>query len=634
MRNNTRRPCAAVILPSRDSIAYRRCATLARQVAARGWDVLAIEPTRAQGTATLRETGLEQGVRQYTLEIPGPEPFFGDTPSERLLAELLAGRDVDVVHVHLAGDLADAALLERSWLLGLPLVVSVHAGWQPPPSEAAQVFLTDQFTRADLVCVADHRGLLADWLDPGSPVLDHSSPGAGKGWADVYRELAGDLEPPRTDLTLGVIVTTYQRPAALHDCLAALCEQTLPRERFHVVVVDDGSAESAELVVLPFLDRLDLTFIRLDQNTGPGEARNVGIEASHADILFFLDDDDEPAPRCLAEHLRTYVEHGNDVDAVLGWTGPTADRACTVEAWLAFRGTVYRSHDGLRHYGIGDWHQFWGGRSSIRRSVLGDARFEVPFAEDADLAYRLSRKARGLRVVHNRHAVQRVRIGLDPVSLMRRAGRVGQARAHLAERHPDLRTHPAYRGTTYEATTRKVGRRTDARLRLMTTDRPSTVEELRRAHDPHGKGTLLDRMHQDLVTVSSIEASLGWLLVTRRTAAREEGRPLRIGISALSPLLDEVAAELARTPSGAATLVVGVPPGLTITAADIDVPCDYEMLAGDGADDLWRACDLVASFAPVDGHDPARHALPLPRGELAETLRRLLNIRDLVGSFR
>ena len=58
------------------------------------------------------------------------------------------------------------------------------------------------------------------------------------------------------------------------------------------------------------------------------------------------------------------------------------------------------------------------------------------------------------------------------------------------------------------------------------------------------------------------------------------------------------------------------------------------MLAGDGADDLWRACDLVASYAPVDGHDPARHALPLPRGEIAETLRRLLNVRDLVGSLR
>ncbi|MEU7870957.1 hypothetical protein [Dactylosporangium sp. NPDC049140] len=40
MRDNTRRPCAAAILPS------RRCVTLARPVAARGWDVLTIEPDR------------------------------------------------------------------------------------------------------------------------------------------------------------------------------------------------------------------------------------------------------------------------------------------------------------------------------------------------------------------------------------------------------------------------------------------------------------------------------------------------------------------------------------------------------------------------------------------------------------
>ncbi|MFB9182034.1 glycosyltransferase [Dactylosporangium sucinum] len=623
------------MLPSRDAVAYRRCAELARRVAARGWDVVTVEPVVAERPA-LRETGLEQGVRQFALDVAGARPFLGDSPSEALLAELFVEWPVDTVHVHLAGDLADAALLEKVWLLGIPLVASVHAGWQPPRGEPAQAFLADQFTRCDLVCVADHRGLQADWLDPASPVLDHSSPRSGKGWADVYRELAGDLDPPETDLTMSVIVTTYQRPGPLHECLAALCRQTLPGERFHVVVVDDGSAETAEPIVVPFLDRLDLTFIRLDRNVGLGEARNVGVEASRGDILFFLDDDDEPAPRCLAEHLRTYVEHGHEVDAVLGWTGPTADRVTSVEAWLAFRGQVYMSHEGLRHLSIGDWYQFWGGRSTIRRAVLGDARFEVSFAEDADLAYRLATGPHGLRVVHNRHAVQRVRIGLDALSLMRRAGRVGQARAHLAERHPSLRTHPAFRGTTYEATARKLGRRADARLRLLTADWPVVVEELRRRPDPHGKGTLLDRLHSDLVTVSSIEASLGWLLVARRAAARAEGRPLRIGVSALSPLLGEVAQELAEAPQGSAVLVVGVPPGRTFTGDVTGGPgtLDVEVLACDDADDLWRACDVVASFTPVDGHDPARHALPLPRGTVVDSLRRLLHTRDLVGSFR
>ncbi|WP_344614883.1 glycosyltransferase [Dactylosporangium salmoneum] len=625
-----------MILPSRDAIAYRRCIGLARQVAARGWDVLAIEPVRA-AVPGLREMSLEQGVRLFALDIAAPDPYFGDTPSERLLAELLTAREVDVVHLHLAGDFADAALLERSWLLGLPVVASVHAGWHPPRDETAQAFLADQFTRADLVCIADHRGLQAAWLDPASPVLDHTSPRAGKGWADVYAELAGNLEPPKTDLTLSVVIATYERPGPLRDCLAALCAQTLPREKFQVVVVDDGSAESAEPFVMPFLDRLDLTFIRLDRNVGPGEARNVGIEAGNGDVLLFLDDDDEAAPRCLAEHLRTYAEHGDEVDAVLGWTGPSADKAAELDAWFAFRGQVYRSHEGLRHLTFGDWGQFWGGRSSIRRSVLGDARFEVPFAEDTDLAYRLARKPRGLRVVFNRHAVQRVRIGLDAPALMRRAGRIGQARAHLAERHPSLATQPAYRGTTYEATIRKVDRRIDARLRLLTADLPSTLEELRRTPDPQGKGkgTLLERMHEDLVTVCTIEAGLGWLLAARRAAARAEGRLPRIGVGARSPLLSEVATALSAEPAGSAVLVVGVPPGDTFAGhPDIGLGVVVEVLACDTPDELWRACDLVASFSAVEGHDPARHALPLPRGPIAETLRRLIEARDLVGSLR
>ncbi|MGI5236670.1 glycosyltransferase [Dactylosporangium sp. CA-139066] len=633
----------AVILPSRDAIAHRRCIGLARQVAARGWDVLAIEPVRneaAAGSARagLREMNTEQGVRLFALEFEGPDPYYGDTPSERLLAELLMERGVDVVHLHLADDTANAAHMERAWMLGLPLVVSVHAGWQPPRGEGAQAFLADQFTRADLVCIADHRGLQADWLDPASPVLDHSSPRAGAGWADVYRELVGDLETPRTDLGLSVIIATHDRPGPLRDCLAALCSQTLPADRFQVVVVDDGSAGTAEPVVRSFIDgtaRLDLTFIRLDQPVGAGEARNAGIEASRGDVLFFLDDDDEPAPRCLAEHLRTHAEYGDEADAVLGWTGPAADIVTSVDAWFAFRGAVYRSHEGLRHLAPGDWTQFWGGRCSIRRSVLGDARFELPHGEDTDLAFRLARKPRGLRVVFNRHAVQRVRAGLDPVSLMRRAGRLGQAREHLAERHPSLATQPAYRGTTYEATVRKIDRRIDARIRLMTTDRPERLEDLRRRPDPQGKGkgSLLSRIHEDLVTVCAIETGLGWLLAARRSAARAEHRPLRIGVSALSPRLGEVAREVAHAPAGSAVLVVGVPAGHAFDPAAA-AGCTVEVLPCAGPDELWRACDLVASFAAVDGHDPARHALPLPRGTVAETLRRLLQTHDLVGSAR
>ncbi|MEV4514903.1 glycosyltransferase family 2 protein [Dactylosporangium sp. NPDC049525] len=615
----------AVILPSRDAAAFGCCAGLAAQVAARGWDVLSVEPRRASRPA-LAETGTAQGVRRFVLGVANAAPFLGDTPSESLLCELFAGRPVDAIHLHLAGDLADPAIMERGWLLGVPLITSVHAGWHPPPGEPAQAYLTDQFTRADLVCVADQRGLQADWLDPGSPVLDHSSARSGKGWADVYRELVGDLAPPRTGLTMSVVVTVDERPAPLRDCLAALCRQTLPATRFEVVVVDDGAAEQ---VVLPFQDRLDLTFVRLQPGAGVGAARNAGVEASRGDILCFLDGGDEPAPRCLAEHLRTYAEHGDEVDAVLGWTGPTADLATSVEAWLAFRGLVHMSHEGLRHLSAGDWYQFWGRRYTIRRSVLGGIRFEVPFAEDADVAYRLADRPRGLRVVHNRHAVQRVRAGFDALSLIHRAGRVGQARARLAERHPSLRTHPAFRGTTYEATARKLARRTDARLRLLTATWPVAIEDLRARADPYGRGTLLDRMHADLVTVNSIEVSLGWLLACRRAAAREEGRPLRIGVSALSPLLDDVVRELAAAPAGGAVLVVGVPPGHAFTGARCaGGGVEADVLACDDADDLWRACDVVCAFTPPDGHDPYRHALPLPRGTLAGTLRDLLGTRE------
>jgi hypothetical protein len=651
---------AAILLPMAGHSAHRTAAESADRLAARGWDVTTIEP-RAAGAAALREVGPRSGVHRFVLDLPtAADPhavLFGCTPAERLVAELLADRRIDLVHAYLGGDLAVVPLLERPWLLGIPLVVSVCDGWSPAPcperaecplADPARAALADRMLRhvlslPDLVCVPDARTaeVASRWAAGPPRVLDHSK---ADEWISRYSDLAGDPDPPRTALTLSVIVTTYQRQAVLRDCLAALADQTLPPDRFEVIVVDDASEPSAGPVVAAFRDRLDVTFVRLDTNVGLGRARNAGIEVSRGDVLFFLDDDDEPAPRCLAEHLRTHAEHGDQVQAVLGWTGPTVDQAATVDGWVAFRSGLYISH-WMRHLQVLDWFGFWGGRSSIRRDFLGDDRFELSFLEDADLAYRLSR--RGLRVAHNRHAVQRVRIGLDAVSLLRRAGRFGQARATMAHRHPEVRGEHAFSPERYAAALAyQLPQRISARLRTLTAGtQPApgvTLEALRAEPDPYGEGSRLERLAADLHLLADAETALGWALGWARIAARDDRRPLRIGVSACSPLRTELAAGLRAAPRGSSVLVVATPPGMSHGQLDAvlaalrgeDDRPELEPLRCDRLSDLWQACDVVAAVPPRTGWDPSREGLPLPRGPLAESLERLLYRRDLVGQFR
>jgi glycosyltransferase involved in cell wall biosynthesis len=90
-----------------------------------------------------------------------------------------------------------------------------------------------------------------------------------------------------------VIVPTYRRLEALSTCLHALAAQAYPRDRFEVLVVDDGSGVSPEAVVAAFRERLNASFIP-QPHAGPAKARNTGAEHARGDLLAFTDDDCAP----------------------------------------------------------------------------------------------------------------------------------------------------------------------------------------------------------------------------------------------------------------------------------------------------------------------------------------------------
>jgi GT2 family glycosyltransferase len=114
--------------------------------------------------------------------------------------------------------------------------------------------------------------------------------------------------------TFSVIVPTFRRPAALARCLEALASQTIPRERFEVVVADDGSEVPPRDVVAAFTDRLGITLVEAPHG-GPAAARNAAVSRAHGRYLALTDDDCVPAPTWLAALERTLARHP---DALVG----------------------------------------------------------------------------------------------------------------------------------------------------------------------------------------------------------------------------------------------------------------------------------------------------------------------------
>lgn len=104
---------------------------------------------------------------------------------------------------------------------------------------------------------------------------------------------------------LSVIVPTYNDAPRLRLCLDALAQQTLPRDRFEVIVVDNGSREPPRELVESY------AFCRFAEESSPGSyaARNLALNLARGDLLAFTDSDCLPTPTWLEEGLAAVEQH-------------------------------------------------------------------------------------------------------------------------------------------------------------------------------------------------------------------------------------------------------------------------------------------------------------------------------------
>jgi len=111
---------------------------------------------------------------------------------------------------------------------------------------------------------------------------------------------------------VSVVIPTYRRPAALDRCLASLAAQDYPHDRFEVIVVEDGGAESTGSGRA--IEGLCVKWLAVPHG-GPAAARNRGAAMARGEILAFIDDD------CTADArwLSTMAAHvAANCDAAIG----------------------------------------------------------------------------------------------------------------------------------------------------------------------------------------------------------------------------------------------------------------------------------------------------------------------------
>jgi glycosyltransferase involved in cell wall biosynthesis len=134
---------------------------------------------------------------------------------------------------------------------------------------------------------------------------------------------AGAAESPgRQTPRVSVIIPAHNTAPFIAETLDSVFGQTF--RDFEVIVINDGSPDTAELEVALRPYRSRIHYIKQENQGLPG-ARNAGVRLAASDLLAFLDSDDIWMPDYLSAQLEFLDSHprvhASIADALLFWSG-------------------------------------------------------------------------------------------------------------------------------------------------------------------------------------------------------------------------------------------------------------------------------------------------------------------------
>lgn len=114
-------------------------------------------------------------------------------------------------------------------------------------------------------------------------------------------------------MDISVVILSCNRKDQLCYTLPSFVSQTFPRERFEVIVVDDGSTDGTASYLASQTWPFRLKIVQTKKKRGISHARNVGINSSAGKIVVFSDSDMIVPPRFLEEHWQAHMKHDRSV---------------------------------------------------------------------------------------------------------------------------------------------------------------------------------------------------------------------------------------------------------------------------------------------------------------------------------
>jgi len=228
---------------------------------------------------------------------------------------------------------------------------------------------------------------------------------------------------------VSIIIPTYNRKELLKRTLLSLFNQNYPKDKYEIIVVDDGSNDNTKEMIRSLKPTCNLKYFYYPRESAyvfgeaknrVGPARNIGIENARGEIVVFVDSDMILHPDCIKEHAKIHENH--DKVVVIGYRYLLFKNNPKNWFELLLKGksnlmmtddarelTYLKCNDDLSKLSNA-WSELYSNNASVKKSQLVDVgMFDKNMTnklwgfEDYELGYRLQKN--GFKFIINRKAI-------------------------------------------------------------------------------------------------------------------------------------------------------------------------------------------------------------------------------------
>lgn len=246
----------------------------------------------------------------------------------------------------------------------------------------------------------------------------------------------------KDSIEVSVIIPTYNRMQLLENTLITLCNQSLKKEKFEVIIVDDGSTDNTYSLVNKYSSKINIIYIYQEhKGFGAGAARNKGIKLANGNICALVDSGILLASDAIEKNISNHQENNNSalIGYVYGFDETNEKEKEILEMNIDFncidkyfevlekkniidyRENVYKDMGDDMTKWPAPWAIFWTAYVSIKKDVLEkvgmfDESFQTWGCEDTDLGLALYINhvdiilCRDLKCIHYPHEKSRADI--------------------------------------------------------------------------------------------------------------------------------------------------------------------------------------------------------------------------------